>query len=52
MGEVRLRWTGERIQFVGDTGYGDDVRVGGDPEGPGAKPSDLSAAVARGVHRL
>jgi putative redox protein len=41
MGEVRLRWTGERIQFVGDTGYGDDVRVGGDPEGPGAKPSDL-----------
>ena len=41
MGEVRLRWTGERIQFVGDTGYGDDVLVGGDPEGPGAKPSDL-----------
>ncbi len=41
MGEVRLRWTGERIQFVGDTGYGDEVRVGGDPDGPGAKPSDL-----------
>lgn len=41
MGEVRLRWTGERIQFVGDTRYGDEVRVGGDPEGPGAKPSDL-----------
>jgi putative redox protein len=41
MGEVKLRWTGERIQFVGDTGYGDAVRVGGDPEGPGAKPSDL-----------
>ena len=41
MGEVRLRWTGERNQIVGDTGYGDDVLVGGDPEGPGAKPSDL-----------
>jgi putative redox protein len=41
MGEVKLRWTGERIQFVGTTGYGDDVQVGGDPEGPGAKPSDL-----------
>lgn len=41
MGEVRLRWTGERIQFVGATGYGDDVLVGGDPDGPGAKPSDL-----------
>ena len=41
MGEVRLRWTGERIQFLGATHYGDPVRVGGDPEGPGAKPSDL-----------
>jgi putative redox protein len=41
MGEVRLRWTGERIQFVGDTGYGDPLRVGGDAEGPGAKASDL-----------
>ena len=41
MGEVRLRWTGERIQFVGTTGYGDEVQVGGDPDGPGAKPSDL-----------
>ncbi|MEP6757797.1 MAG: OsmC family protein [Actinomycetota bacterium] len=41
MGEVRLRWTGERIQFVGDTGYGEPVHVGGDLEGPGAKPSDL-----------
>src|SRR5580765_1291403 len=41
MGEVSLRWTGERIQFVGDTGHGGDVLVGGDPEGPGAKPSDL-----------
>lgn len=41
MGEVRLRWTGERIQFVGATGYGEPVHVGGDREGPGAKPSDL-----------
>jgi putative redox protein len=41
MGEVKLRWIGERIQFVGTTAYGDDVQVGGDPEGPGAKPSDL-----------
>lgn len=41
MAEVRLRWSGERLQFVGETAYGDPVRVGGDPEGPGAKPSDL-----------
>jgi putative redox protein len=41
MGEVRLRWTGERLQFVGDTGYGGSVSIGGDAEGPGAKPSDL-----------
>ena len=41
MGEVRLRWTGERIQFLGFTHYGDPVRIGGDAEGPGAKPSDL-----------
>ena len=36
-----MRWTGERIQFVGETRYGEPVRVGGDHEGPGAKPSDL-----------
>jgi putative redox protein len=41
MGDVRLTWTGERLQFLGRTGYGDPVVVGGDPEGPGAKPSDL-----------
>lgn len=41
MGEVRLRWTGERLQFLGAPGYGDPVAIGGDPEGPGAKPSDL-----------
>lgn len=41
MPEVRLRWSGERLQFIGETGYGDPVRVGGDADGPGAKPSDL-----------
>jgi putative redox protein len=41
MGEVRLTWTGERLQFVGHTAYGEPITVGGDPEGPGAKPSDL-----------
>jgi putative redox protein len=41
MGEVRLRWTGDRLQFVGETAYGGPVLVGGDAEGPGAKPSDL-----------
>ncbi len=34
-------WTGDRIQFVGTTGYGEPILVGGDVEGPGAKPSDL-----------
>ena len=41
MGVVTLRWTGEALQFVGMTGYGGSVAVGGDPDGPGAKPSDL-----------
>jgi putative redox protein len=41
MAEVRLVWTGDRIQFVGTTGYGEPILVGGDVEGPGAKPSDL-----------
>jgi putative redox protein len=41
MSEVRLRWQGDRLQFLGQTGYGGAVLVGGDPEGPGAKPSDL-----------
>jgi putative redox protein len=41
VGEVRLRWQGERLQFVGQTGYGGEVLVGGDVEGPGAKPADL-----------
>ena len=41
MADVRLVWTGDRIQFVGTTGYGQSILVGGDVEGPGAKPSDL-----------
>src|SRR5213592_4832460 len=41
MADVTLVWTGDRIQFVGTTSYGDPVLVGGDREGPGAKPSDL-----------
>jgi putative redox protein len=41
MSKARLRWTGDRLQFVGRTGCGDLVPVGGDPGGPGAKPSDL-----------
>jgi len=41
MADVRLEWTGDRIQFVGTTGYGESILVGGDVEGPGAKPSDL-----------
>jgi putative redox protein len=41
MGEVRVRWLGERLQFVGETAYGEPIRVGGDTDGVGAKPSDL-----------
>jgi putative redox protein len=41
MSEVRLSWTGDRLQFVGRTGYGGLVQVGGDVDGPGSKPSDL-----------
>jgi putative redox protein len=41
MGVVTLRWAGDRLQFVGTTDYGNDVAVGGDRDGPGAKPSDL-----------
>jgi putative redox protein len=39
--EVRLRWTGDRLQFVARTGYGEEVLLGGDTDGPGAKPADL-----------
>jgi putative redox protein len=41
MADVTLAWTGDRIQFVGTTSYGDPVLVGGNHDGPGAKPSDL-----------
>jgi putative redox protein len=41
MGEVRLTWTGDRLQFLGAPGYGEPLAIGGDAEGPGAKPSDL-----------
>jgi hypothetical protein len=32
MADVRLVWTGDRIQFVGTTGYGEPMLVGGDVE--------------------
>ncbi|MEX0755945.1 MAG: OsmC family protein [Actinomycetota bacterium] len=41
MGEQRLRWTGEGLQFLGHSGPGEPIRIGGDEDGPGAKPSDL-----------
>jgi putative redox protein len=41
MADMTLAWTGDRLQFVGSTSYGGPVLVGGDQEGPGAKPSDL-----------
>jgi putative redox protein len=41
MGIQRLTWTGDRLQFIARPGYGESFAVGGDAEGPGAKPSDL-----------
>jgi putative redox protein len=41
VGEQRLIWSGPGLQFEGITTYGEPVVVGGDPEGPGAKSSDL-----------
>jgi putative redox protein len=41
VGEQRLIWSGTGLQFEGVTTYGEPVSVGGDPEGPGAKSSDL-----------
>jgi putative redox protein len=41
MGTQRLTWTGDRLQFLAQAGYGEPFGVGGDAEGPGAKPSDL-----------
>lgn len=40
MGEQRLIWTGEGIQFDGLATYGPPIPLG-DPDGRGAKPSDL-----------
>lgn len=41
MADVTLAWTGDRLQFVGSTTYGGTLLVGGNEDGPGAKPSDL-----------
>jgi putative redox protein len=43
VGEQRLTWLPDRghLQFEGRTGYGAVLPLGGDPEGAGAKPSDL-----------
>jgi putative redox protein len=41
MSSQRLTWTGDRLQFVAQADYGAPFAVGGDAEGPGAKPSDL-----------
>jgi putative redox protein len=40
MSEQRLRWI-EGLQFEGKDSWGHRVSLGGDPEGPGAKASDL-----------
>jgi putative redox protein len=40
VGEQRLIWTGEGVQFDGFATYGPAIPMG-DPDGPGAKPSDL-----------
>ncbi|HEY5858713.1 MAG TPA: OsmC family protein [Actinomycetota bacterium] len=41
MSDQLIRWTGQGLQFEAQTTYGMSVKVGGDVEGPGAKPSDL-----------
>ena len=41
MADVRLLWTGDRLQFEGRAYYGEPFGIGGDADGPGAKPSDL-----------
>jgi putative redox protein len=41
MGEQKLVWTGKGLQFVGHPTYGNQLLIGGDLEGPGAKPADL-----------
>lgn len=41
VGDVTLRWSGEGLSFVSRPTYGDPIVTGDDPEGHGAKPSDL-----------
>ena len=41
MGEQRLTWTGEGLDFTAQTAYGADILVSGTADGHGAKPSDL-----------
>jgi putative redox protein len=41
VGEQRLRWTGDGLQFLGNAAYGEPLEIGGDTLGRGAKPSDL-----------
>jgi putative redox protein len=38
---VTLRWTGEDLTFQSTTSHGAPILTGHDPEGPGAKASDL-----------
>jgi putative redox protein len=39
--QTTVTWTGDRLQFVAKPGYGASLPLGGDADGPGAKPSDL-----------
>ncbi|MDH4113325.1 MAG: OsmC family protein [Actinomycetota bacterium] len=41
MSDVTLRWAGEGLTFESRATYGAPIFTGNDPEGPGAKPSDL-----------
>lgn len=41
MGETRLSWTGEDLQFLGFAEYGEAVKIGGEEDGVGAQPKDL-----------
>ena len=41
MGDVTVRWTGVGMAFEGLATYGLPILTGDDPEGPGAKASDL-----------
>jgi len=41
MSNVTLRWTGEDLTFESTTTHGEPILTGNDPDGPGAKASDL-----------